>query len=514
MQRDEQRQGVDFILTALHQAGHQAWMVGGCVRDKLLNLTPKDYDLATTLLPEQGLELFRKLPQTTAYPSGIDHGTITVNYGKKVVSVEITTLRQDVKCDGRRAKVVFGDSLEKDARRRDFTINALYEDMHGRIYDFVDGRQDLENKILRFVGDPGQRIQEDALRILRFFRFAQRLGFSLDHYSLEAIKNHMMTISLLSRERVFAEIFSLFSDLSLTDAMNIESLRVDLKEQEDILAHRHHIWSQMMALKLFHYCGLDQLADKGHNSPTSGKDHLRDTEDGISNQCQKNLAIFLRFGASVPSHRWLISLPMSLFFSLFFKDKITQPEDMRRWLQLLRSSHSDQQACTLWLELFCLWSRILRDPDDPVILFDWIESAEKKRLFQPVAVKSKHSTEQTKATTWSHTQCVSVQQWLAQFLHLYGRGSYSREKIVISTIDHALNYLQVCEFALYMKVLFYDNLPAPYMSAKDIMAMTKLKPGKKLGEIMRELKVALWRGQIRNQEEAKLYLLALQGIGE
>lgn len=206
------------VAKLLEDAGHAARLAGGSVRDRLLGLTPKDYDIATGALPEQVTAILQK-HKIKVIPTGIQHGTVTActNSG----NVEITTLRVDEQTDGRHATVSFtGEDFELDARRRDFTVNALYEDTGGNIYDYVGGKSDLESKTLRFVGDAKKRIEEDALRIMRFFRFWGQLGFAPDSGdTLQVIKAHGLLLKNLSRERISAELYKLLISAKPTQAL-------------------------------------------------------------------------------------------------------------------------------------------------------------------------------------------------------------------------------------------------------------------------------------------------------
>ncbi|MBC7660086.1 MAG: CCA tRNA nucleotidyltransferase [Chitinophagaceae bacterium] len=191
------------IIDILEASGFEARMAGGCVRDRLLGITPKDYDVATTASPEMICTLFEQ-KGFKPVPTGIDHGTITVVVGGK--GVEVTSLRRDVSTDGRRAVVAFGSSFEEDSLRRDFTINAMYEDKEGVLYDFHGGRDDLKNGILRFVGDARTRIQEDYLRILRLFRFWARFGFQVVDGTLAVVAEEVRGLEKISQERKTSEL--------------------------------------------------------------------------------------------------------------------------------------------------------------------------------------------------------------------------------------------------------------------------------------------------------------------
>ena len=182
--------------------------VGGAVRDTLLGLAVKDIDLATPLEPR---EVMRRLKAQSiqVVPTGIDHGTVTAVLAGG--PVEITTLRNDVSTDGRRATVAFASDWQDDAARRDFTINALYADpVTGEIWDYFGGLADLEARRVRFIGDPRERIREDHLRILRYFRFQARFGSQpADSEAEQSCAELAATLKGLSRERVGMEVINL-----------------------------------------------------------------------------------------------------------------------------------------------------------------------------------------------------------------------------------------------------------------------------------------------------------------
>src|SRR4029079_4341621 len=161
------------VFAALAAAGGEARGAGGAVRNTLLGEPVSDIDIAPTLTPDR-IMAAGKMAGLGVHPTGIDHGTITLVAGGK--PFEVTTLRIDVETFGRKARVAFPDDWEADARRRDFTMNALYCSSDGKIYDPAKGYEDILRKRVRFVGDPAERTKEDALRILRFFRFHARYG--------------------------------------------------------------------------------------------------------------------------------------------------------------------------------------------------------------------------------------------------------------------------------------------------------------------------------------------------
>ena len=198
-----------FVIELLESKGFISKLAGGCVRDRLLGVDPYDYDVATTALPNEVISVLNE-KDIKVVPTGIDHGTVTAVF--KESSVEITTLRKDVLPLGRRAIVELGGvSFKEDAIRRDFTINAMYEDSSGNILDYFGGRKDLENKRLAFVGKATDRIKEDYLRILRFFRFWTKLKFRVEDSDLEAISSLKEGLNQVSNERIVVEIKKIFS---------------------------------------------------------------------------------------------------------------------------------------------------------------------------------------------------------------------------------------------------------------------------------------------------------------
>lgn len=199
------------VFAMLADAGFQAYAVGGCVRDSLLGMPVKDIDIATDAVPERVLSL-AEAAGFHAVPTGIEHGTVTVvAHG---VPHEVTTFRHDVETDGRRATVAFAGTMHEDARRRDFTMNALYADFAGQVMDPIGGLPDLAARRIRFIEDAATRIREDYLRSLRFFRFHAWYGDAeegFDPEAIAAIASHVEGLANLSRERVGAELLKLLA---------------------------------------------------------------------------------------------------------------------------------------------------------------------------------------------------------------------------------------------------------------------------------------------------------------
>jgi poly(A) polymerase len=195
------------LLALLNRDGEEARVVGGAVRDALLRLQVAEFDVATTALPE---EIVRRVEAAggKAIPTGVEHGTVTAVIDQR--AVEITTLRQDVETFGRRARVVFGRDWKADAERRDFTINSLSATADGMVHDYVGGLADIAARRVRFIGEPQQRIEEDYLRILRFFRFHAHFGEGApDPAGVHACIVARSGLDTLSHERVRIELLKL-----------------------------------------------------------------------------------------------------------------------------------------------------------------------------------------------------------------------------------------------------------------------------------------------------------------
>jgi poly(A) polymerase len=196
------------VLKTLSKDGGEARIAGGAVRNAVLRLPVNDIDIATTHLPADVMRLC-KAAGYGVHPTGIEHGTLTIVMDH--VAFEVTTLRSDVETDGRRAVVAFTANWPTDAARRDFTMNAMYCDCVGKIYDFTEGYRDCVKQRVKFVGRAETRIDEDALRILRFFRFTALYGKSLDANGLSACVKARRKLKNLSTERVRSELLKLLA---------------------------------------------------------------------------------------------------------------------------------------------------------------------------------------------------------------------------------------------------------------------------------------------------------------
>ena len=210
--------------------------VGGCIRKILNNEEVDDIDLATNLKPDEIINALKN-NQINYYETGIDHGTITANINGK--DFEITSLRKDVSTDGRHANVEFSESWHEDASRRDFTINSIYSDLDGNLYDPFNGKEDLEKKIIKFIGDAEKRIKEDYLRILRYIRFS--LNYSnLTHQDSvkKIIKQNISGISKISSERLLSELKKIFNSNGIlklhSDKFSLEIIQIIFPQLKNI----------------------------------------------------------------------------------------------------------------------------------------------------------------------------------------------------------------------------------------------------------------------------------------
>ena len=209
-----------FSVLENQDKGNKLMFVGGCVRKLLKKELVNDIDIATNLSPDELKNILRE-NNINFIETGITHGTITVVINK--IKFEITTLRKDVSTDGRHANVEFISDWEEDAKRRDFTINAIYSDLKGEIYDPLGGLKDLENKIVKFIGDPNERIREDYLRILRYFRFyIQYNNHQHDIKIVQAIKKGLNGIRKISKERILDEFSKILNLKNFYELFNNE----------------------------------------------------------------------------------------------------------------------------------------------------------------------------------------------------------------------------------------------------------------------------------------------------
>lgn len=194
------------VAAPFQERGYDIRIVGGAVRDILLGIQPKDVDLSTNATPEEMIELFTE-HKIHFIETGLQHGTLTAHVNKR--DFEVTTLRIDTETDGRHATVQFTHDWKLDAERRDLTFNAMSLTLDGSLYDYFGGREDLSKRLVRFVGDPRLRIQEDYLRILRYFRFCGRISLEADNHdqtTLNVIGECSDGLKKVAVERIWMEV--------------------------------------------------------------------------------------------------------------------------------------------------------------------------------------------------------------------------------------------------------------------------------------------------------------------
>lgn len=218
------------LVTTLKDGKTYPRIVGGCVRDFILNKNPEDIDLATTLQPEEVIAKIKEINKTVI-PTGLKHGTVTVIIDG--CKFEVTTLRIDVKCDGRHAEVAFKKNFKLDAKRRDFTINAMsYCIIRKKLYDYFDGFEHLKMKKVIFIGDAYQRIKEDALRILRFFRFSAYYANKIDEHGFDSCIKNKNLLKNLSQERITSEFNKILFSKNMQILFSMQEIlaEIDLSE--------------------------------------------------------------------------------------------------------------------------------------------------------------------------------------------------------------------------------------------------------------------------------------------
>lgn len=210
---------VRYIIDTLYSNGYEGFMVGGCIRDKLLNKNPMDYDIATSAPPEVTQKLFNK-----TIPTGIKHGTITVLIDN--IPYEVTTYRIDGNYSDNRKpdKVTFVSNIKEDLARRDFTINAFAYNHKEGLIDYFSSKEDLDTKVIRCVGIPNKRFNEDALRMLRAIRFSSQLNFKIEKETFNSITNNASLISSISKERVRSELSKIL--LSNNAYLGVSNLKI------------------------------------------------------------------------------------------------------------------------------------------------------------------------------------------------------------------------------------------------------------------------------------------------
>ncbi len=379
---------IDLALKKLHTAGYQAYPVGGCVRDFLLGREIADFDIATDALPYETKKLFADYPQQDA---GLKHGTATIFIDKN--PIEITTFRQDGEyLDGRHPEhVSFTKNLQDDLLRRDFTINALAYDSEKGVLDYVGGEKDLKNKVIRAIGNPKERLEEDALRILRAVRFAAQLDFIIEETTYQAMIKKLPALQKISAERKAVELIKALMSPAiarvLTDYHEIfgaicpDILRMKNFSQNnphhvyDVLEHTAHVIQncpfdkELRLAALFHDFGkvhsysedengVGHFYGHGEISVRIASELMRALK--LDNKTLHNVCTLVRYhdvqfpAERKPVKRWLNKLGSDLFFKLLelkIADNMAQaPEYSKRRelaeeIRLLATDILQEQSC-------------------------------------------------------------------------------------------------------------------------------------------------------------------------
>ena len=297
------------VLEIINKAGFESYFVGGCVRDYILNKNFSDIDITTNALPEEIKEIFSKTIDT-----GIQHGTVTVLY--KNNSYEITTFRTEDNYSNHRSpdKVEFVNNLKDDLDRRDFTINAMALDIKGYIYDFHSGVNDITNKIIKTVNNPNERFFEDALRMIRVFRFSSKLGFSIENNTFNAICKNSKLIEYVSIERIITEFKKLFEGMG-----NKKSFELLLKSGINIYIPFFKYVKNYNDFSMYTFCQIMYYLMFFNKIPISELKKLKLSNKEVSKVKEYDL-IYSNFNLNTPIEKILYeySLEDVLFISRLF----------------------------------------------------------------------------------------------------------------------------------------------------------------------------------------------------
>ena len=297
------------VLEIINKAGFESYFVGGCVRDYILNKNFSDIDITTNALPEEIKEIFSKTIDT-----GIQHGTVTVLY--KNNSYEITTFRTEDNYSNHRSpdKVEFVNNLKDDLDRRDFTINAMALDIKGCIYDFHSGVNDITNKIIKTVNNPNERFFEDALRMIRAFRFSSKLGFSIENNTFNAICKNSKLIEYVSIERIITEFKKLFEGMG-----NKKSFELLLKSGINIYIPFFKYVKKYNDFSKYTFCQIMYYLMFFNKIPISELKKLKLSNKEVSKVKEYDL-IYSNFNLNIPIEKILYqySLEDVLFISRLF----------------------------------------------------------------------------------------------------------------------------------------------------------------------------------------------------
>lgn len=334
-------------LFSILNAHGEARLVGGCVRDMLMGYPVKDIDIAVNIKPHVVCDILEQR-QIKCIPTGIKFGTVTALIGR--YSFQITTLRQDLNCDGRYADVAFCTDWEKDATRRDFTFNSLYADLDGALYDYCDGMSDLEQKAVRFIGEPEMRIKEDYLRILRYFRFLSYIGiYQIDMPSLLAVQKLSHNLSVISGERIQSEMFKLLGNKfafeaflllcshDIHESLMMPPLQRAMLDGINMIAGEHMI--NLAAILTTHRVTREQIQALSSRWKLSKKDHkllqglcLLENKFHLDASVKMHKQHCYRLGRDLYEKQALLYLAARPHNQKIFDDSMSILENLKQWV--------------------------------------------------------------------------------------------------------------------------------------------------------------------------------------
>ncbi len=436
------------IVEKLQFHGFEAFFAGGYVRDMMMKKESDDIDIATNALPDEIEKIFPK-----TFPLGKNFGVIVVR--ENGINFEVTTFRKDSgMSDGRRPNFVEYSDKEEDAKRRDFTINGMfYDPITDEVLDFIGGKKDIEQKIIRFIGDPDKRIQEDFLRIMRGVRFKNRFNFSYDKKTEKALQLHASSIFMVSAERIIQELNKIIQHFSRSKA---------LKDMSN-LTILEHIIPEISEMK-------NTFQPEDHHSEGDVFTHT---------------LLALR---NVPTDE-----NIELYWALFFHDigKIfTKTFDGTRWKYPDHENISSEKTREILQRL--------KFPQKQITKICWIIQHE--QIFD-------NFFEMKLATRLQYYDHKYFKDLLK--LHKYDvLGSVPKGEKNIESKEKRLKMIHQIEenfqFALQNKMLPSHN--DIFFTGKEIMEITGLKQGKKVGEILHQLREMQMEGELLNKKEAERYI--------
>jgi poly(A) polymerase len=437
------------VVRRLRQAGHEALWAGGCVRDELLGLTPKDYDVATSARPEQVRRLFRR---TVAV--GMSFGVVEVlgpRTDQGPLHVQVATFRSDLGySDGRRPDSVVYSSAREDALRRDFTINGMFFDpVEGKIIDYVGGQDDLRAGILRAIGDPRQRFAEDKLRLLRAVRFATRFGLTLDPATRAAVAEMAPQIEVVSAERIAAELRQILVDPHRAEGMR---LLMDLGLAQVILP------------ELVPMVGLPQGTPRpdGPSLPPLGSPG----PDGCPGDLWSHVLRVLELLSPAPS--------FPLAFAALLHD-VGKPRTVGRTPDRY-TFHGHEHVGRRMAEAICLRLKLANEERERV---EWL-------------VEKHQALADARQMRPSKLKALLAHPGIGELLELHRADARASGR----DLDHVL----YCE-DLLRQWSAEDLNPAPLITGDDLIARG-LKPGPLFGKLLAAVREAQLDGTIRTREEA------------